>query len=147
MQPYRKDTNAHNVLTVSATPAVLITDQNTPVTFQVNVNTSFADTYNLTARAPSGWAVTIDSNGVTATPAPGLQSGTFPIQVTARSTTNPDLVAQTTVNVTITPSVAGITLAVPPDPLFTVPFNDAQVPTAFQAVIHNNGPTADTFNL
>lgn len=50
-------------------------------------------------------------------------------------------------NVTVTPTVAGITLAGTPDPLLTVPFNGAQVPTAFQAVIHNNGPTADTFRL
>ncbi len=101
--------NAANVLTVSATPATLTTDQNTPITFQVNVNTSFADTYNLTAQAPAGWTVTIDSNGnVTATPAPGLQSGTYPIQIIAQSTTDPNLVAQTIVNVTITPTTPGI---------------------------------------
>src|SRR5262249_26385562 len=29
----------------------------------------------------------------------------------------------------------------------TVPFHDAQVPSAFQAVIHNNGPTANSFDL
>ena len=102
--------NAANVLTVSATPNTFTTDQNTPVTFQANVNTSFADTYNLTAQAPPGWTVTIDNNGnVTATPAPGLQSGTYPIQIVAQSTTNPNLVAQTTVNVTITPTAPGIT--------------------------------------
>ena len=28
-----------------------------------------------------------------------------------------------------------------------MPFNSAPVPTAFRATIHNNGPTADTFNL
>ena len=86
------------------------------MTFQVNVNTSFADTYNLTATAPPGWTVTIDSNGnVTATPAPGLQSGTYPIQIIAQSTTNPNLVAQTIVNVTITPTTPGINFNVTPD--------------------------------
>jgi uncharacterized membrane protein len=140
--------NAANVLTVSAAPAMLTTDQNTPITFQANVNTSFADKYNLTATAPPGWTVTIDSTGkVTATPAPGLQSGTFPIQIIAQSTTNPDLVAQTTVNVTITPTLPGVTLAVNPDPIFTVPFNGAQLPTAFRANIQNLGPAADTYNL
>jgi uncharacterized membrane protein len=140
--------NAANVLTVSATPNTLTTDQNTPVTFQANVNTSFADTYNLTAQAPPGWTVTIDSKGnVTATPAPGLQGGTYPIQLFAQSTTNLNLVAQTTVKVAITPTQPGITFAVQPDPLYTVPFNGAQLPTAFQATIHNNGPTADTYNL
>jgi uncharacterized membrane protein len=140
--------NAANVLTVSATPATLTTDQNTPITFQANVNTSFADTYNLTAQAPPGWTVTIDSTGkVTATPAPGLQSGAYSIQIIAQSTTNPDLVAQTTVNVTITPTTPGINFNVNPDPLFTVPFDGAQVPTAFQAQIQNLGPAADTYNL
>ncbi len=140
--------NAANVLTVSATPATLTTNQNTPVTFQANVNTSFADTYNFTAQAPPGWTVTIDASGnVTSTPAPGLQGGTYPIQIVAQSTTDPDLVAQTTVNVSITPTVPGITFAVQPDQELTVPYNGAQVPTAFQAVIHNNGPAADTYNL
>ena len=78
--------NAANVLTVSATPTTLTTDQNTPVTFQANVNTSLADTYTITAQAPAGWTVTIDSSGnVTATPAPGLQGGTYPIQIIAQS--------------------------------------------------------------
>ena len=127
--------------TVSASPATLTTDQNTPVTFQTNVQTSLADTYTLTANAPPGWTVTIDTNGkVTATPAPGLQGGTFPIQIIAQSTTNPDLVAQSVVNVTITPTQPGITLAVQPDTLFTVPFQGAQLPTAFRAVIQNLGP-------
>ena len=140
--------NAANVLTVSATPDTLTTDQNTPVTFQANVNTSFADTYNLTAQAPPGWTVTIDNNGnVTATPAPGLQGGTYPIQIIAQSSTDPNLVAQTTVDVTITPTQPGMTFAVNPDPVFTVPFDGAQVPTAFRAVIHNTGPAADTYNL
>ena len=54
--------------------------------------------------------MTIDANGkVTATPAPGLQGGTYPIQIIAQSTTNPDLVAQTIVDVTITPTQPGIT--------------------------------------
>jgi len=140
--------NAANVLTVSATPATLTTDQNTPVTFQTNVNTSFADTYNLTAQAPAGWTVTIGSTGmVTATPAPGLQGGTYPIQVIVQSTTNPDLVAQTTVNVTIAPTSPGINFRVTSDPVLTVPFDGAELPTAFQASVQNLGPSADSYNL
>jgi uncharacterized membrane protein/sugar lactone lactonase YvrE len=140
--------NAGNVMTVSATPNALTTDQNTPVTFQANVNTSFADTYNLTATAPQGWKVAIDSKGnVSATPAPGLQGGTYPIQVIAQSATNSDLVARTIVNVTITPTAPGINFSVVPDTQITVPFNGAQLPTAFRASIQNLGPSADTYNL
>jgi hypothetical protein len=68
--------NAAKVATLSATPATLISDQNTPVTFQTTIHTSFADTYSLTAQVPPGWTVTTDSTGkVTATPRPGLQGG------------------------------------------------------------------------
>jgi uncharacterized membrane protein len=139
--------SASAVLSVSAGPS-LTTDQNTPVTFQANVQTSLAGTYTLTAEAPAGWTVTIDAGGkVTATPAPGLQGGTYPIQVVARSSAAPGLVAQATVDVTITPTQAGVTLGVAADPAFTVPFNGADVPTAFRATIRNTGPAADTFNL
>lgn len=139
---------AANVLTVSASPTSRTTDQNTPVTFQTNVHTSLADSYEVSAQGPAGWTVSIDATGkVSATPAPGLQTGTFPIRIVAQSATNPDLVAQTIVNVTIAPTVAGMTLAVNADSAFTVPVGDAQVPTAFQAVIHNDGPVADTYNL
>ncbi|HKI19098.1 MAG TPA: hypothetical protein VKA15_14520, partial [Isosphaeraceae bacterium] len=140
--------NAGNVLQVSVNPTTFTTDQNTPITFQPSIQTSLADTYNLTANAPLGWRVTIDSNGnVTATPAPGLQGGTYPIQIIAQSQTDPNLEAQTTVDVTITPTQPGMTLAVNPDPIFTVPYDGAQLPTAFRAVIQNLGPAADTYNL
>ncbi len=138
---------AAHALTVSADPASASTDQNTPLSIQTDVRTSFADTYTITANAPKGWAVTVDTTGgVVATPAPGVQGGTFPIQIIAKSRANPDLVAQTTVNVTINPTQPSVTLRVDPDPIFTVPFGDAQVPSAFQAVIRNTGPAADTFN-
>ena len=140
--------NAGNVLQVSVNPTTFTTDQNTPITFQPNVQTSLADTYTLTANAPPGWTVTIDASGnVTATPAPGLQSGTYPIQIIAQSQTDSNLEAQTTVEVTITPTQPGISFSVASDPQFTVPFNGAQLPTAFRATIQNLGPAADTYNL
>ena len=118
------DGNSTSVLQVLGSPAALTTDENTPVTFQADVSTSFADTYTLTANAPQGWTLAIDDAGnVTATPAPGLQGGTYPIQIIAQSTADPNLVAQSTVDVTITPTQPGMTLAVTPDPSLTVPFN------------------------
>ncbi|MGO9923686.1 MAG: choice-of-anchor Q domain-containing protein, partial [Isosphaeraceae bacterium] len=139
---------AGNVLQVLVDPTTFTTNQNTLITFQPSIQTSLADTYNLTANAPPGWTVTIDSSGnVTATPAPGLQGGTYPIQIIAQSQTDPDLEAQTTVEVTITPTQPGINFNVVPDPIFTVPYNGAQLPTAFRAVIQNLGPAADTYNL
>ena len=137
-----------SAMQVTSSTAVLTANENTPATFQAGLKTSLADTYSLTANAPIGWTVTIDDMGnVTATPAPGLQGGTYAIQIIAQSTADPNLVAQTTVNVTITPTQPGMTLAVNPDPRFTRAVQRAQVPTAYQAVIHNSGPTADTYNL
>ncbi len=99
---------ATNVLQVSASPSSLSTDQNTPVTFQANVATSLAGSYSLTANAPAGWTVKIDGSGsVTLTPAPGLQSGTYPIELVGQSTTDSNLIAQTIVNVTIIPTLPG----------------------------------------
>lgn len=139
---------AGRVLQVTASLSKLTTDQNTPVTFAANVQTSLADTYTLTANAPPGWTVAIDSKGnITATPASGLQGGTYPIRIIARSQTDANLVAQTTVAVTITPTQPGINFAVAPDPQFTVPYNGAQLPTAFRASIQDLGPAADTFTL
>ncbi len=121
--------NAGNVLQVTTTPATLTTDQNTPITFATNVKTSLADTYNLSVNAPTGWTVTIDSSGnVTATPAPGLQSGTYSIQIIAQSQTDSNLEAQTTVEVTITPTQPGIRFTVATDSQLTVPFNGAAAP-------------------
>jgi uncharacterized membrane protein len=137
-----------NVLNVAVTPTTFTTDQNTPITFTPTINTSLGDTYDLTATAPDGWTLSIDSSGdVTATPAAGVQSGTYPIQIVTQSTTDPNLVAQTTVNVSINPTQPGINLTVNPDPFFTVPFDGAELPTAFQVSIQNLGPTADTYSL
>jgi uncharacterized repeat protein (TIGR01451 family) len=139
---------ATNALSVSAAPATVSTNQNTAVTFQVNLATSLADTYDVKVQGPAGWTISVDTTGkVTAKPAPGLQSGTFPIHVVVRSTTNPDLVAQCDVNVTVTPTQPGVTLNVTPDTMYTVLFHGAEIPTAYQASIHNTGPTAETFNL
>ncbi|HWB10387.1 MAG TPA: DUF4214 domain-containing protein [Pirellulales bacterium] len=139
---------AGSLLTVAPSSVALTTDQNTSVSFNSTLQTSFADTYDLVANAPTGWTVTIDDTGtVTAIPAPGTQAGTYPIQIIAQSTTNPDLVSQTTVEITVTATSPGMTLAVMPDTEFSVPFNGAEIPSAFRATMHNTGPAADTYDL
>ncbi len=142
------DGSAANVLEIVDSSTALTTDANTPAVFQSNIVTSLSDAYNLTASAPQGWTVAVDASGnVTVTPAPGVQAGTYPIQLTATSSTDPNLVANALVSITVTTTAPGMTLAVNPDPTFTVPFDGVQVPTAYEAVIHNTGPTADTYNL
>ena len=55
--------------------------------------------------------------------------------------------AQSTVHVTIVPSGYAMSLDVLPDALITVPFNGAELPTAFDATMHNSGPFAITEHL
>src|SRR5262249_9038156 len=86
--------DAANVLRVSSDASAITTDQNTPKKFHFVVETTLTDKYNLFATAPPGWSVAIDGAGVvTVTPAPGLQAGTFPIQLIAQSTRRPEAVA------------------------------------------------------
>jgi uncharacterized membrane protein len=138
--------SAGAVLSVPAGPT-LSADQNAPVTFPLSLLTSLSDSYNVTVVPPPGWTTSISSGRVTVTPAPGLPGGTYPIQFIAQSQTDPALIAQGVVNVTVTPTQPGITLSVAPDSQFTVPFNGAEFPTAFRASIQNLGPAADTYNL
>jgi uncharacterized membrane protein/transglutaminase-like putative cysteine protease len=139
---------AGHVLRVRGTPAAITTDQNTPREISFAVDTSLAGAYELVAIAPPGWTVQVADSGIaTVTPAPGLQGGTFPVSLIARSKTDPDLVAQGEIQLTLTPTQPGVSLAVEADPLFYVPFQGAQVPTAYLATIHNLGPAADTFAL
>ena len=56
-----------------------------------------------------------------------MQTGTYAIQITAQSSIDPNLVANCVVNVTVTPTLPGMTLAVNPDTEFTVPYNGAQL--------------------
>jgi uncharacterized membrane protein len=140
--------SAANVLAAAAEPSILSTDQNHSVSFQLGILTSQSATYHSDVDAPLGWITSINASGlVTVTPPPGVQSGAYPIRLKTLLLSDPSFVTHTVVTVLVTPSQPSITLAVRPDSLFTVPYHGAQVPTAFQAVIHNTGPTADTYNL
>ncbi|HWB12842.1 MAG TPA: DUF4214 domain-containing protein [Pirellulales bacterium] len=140
--------SASNVMSVAAAPNTLTADQNTPVSFQPSISTSFSDSYSLSVSAPAGWNVAIGATGlVTLTPAAGVQSGTYPVQIFVQSATNPDLEAQSTVNVAVTSTAPGANFSVRPDTYYGVPFNGADVPSAFQALIRNTGPAADTYKL
>ena len=140
--------SATNVLTIAGAPATLTTDQNHSVSFQYDVLTSQADSYHTDVIAPSGWNAVIAPNGlVTLTPPPGLQSGTYAIELKASLLSAPEFVARAFVNVTITPTSPGITFNVASDLKVAVPFGGASLPTAFTATIQNLGPAIDTYNL
>ena len=137
---------AAQVIQVFADP--LTTDQNSPASFDFRVRSSLAGSYTLLAAAPAGWTVAFDANGrATVTPAPGTSPGTYAIRLGAASQDNPDLIASGEVLVTVTAVPAGVTLSIDPDPLYYVSVNGAQVPTAFQATVHNTGPATETFAI
>ena len=138
---------AAHVLRVTA-PGGLAADQNNPVTFTPAVGTSLAGDYTVSVEAPEGWTVTADATGrFTVTPAAGLPAGDYPVRVVARSKANPDRVATTTALVAVTPTAPGLALDVTPDPLFTVSYNGAELPTAFRAEVRNLGPGADAYTV
>lgn len=139
---------AAQVLRAFTTPSSIAADQNTAADFQVNVQTSLADDYQVLAQGPEGWTVTVNDSGqVSVRPAPGTPAGTYAVQILVRSLSKPDLVAQATVDVTVGLTQPGLSLSVVPDPQFTVPLNDVQLPTAFQAAVRNLGPVADSYTL
>jgi uncharacterized repeat protein (TIGR01451 family) len=137
-----------NLLALATTHSALTTDENHAVSFQINQLITESNTYHTDVFAPSGWTASISPTGlVTLAPPPDLQSGTFPVRVTSTILSQPTFIAATTVNVTINSTTPGLTFKVNPDPVFTVPFDNAQVPSAYRAMVQNTGPKADTYNL
>ncbi|QEH35411.1 Ubp3 associated protein Bre5 [Aquisphaera giovannonii] len=155
--------NASGVLQLAAPGTPVSADQNAAGAFQAGVLTSLAGRFDLTATAPEGWTVTVDASGrVTALPAAGLQSGTVPVLLIARSVDDPNLVVRRLVEVNVGATAAGMTLSVAPDSLVSVPvdtgtgagatvlgtsFGGVLLPSAYRASVHNAGGSADTYNL
>ncbi len=154
---------ASGVLQLSAPTTPLPADQNTAAVIQAGIPTSLAGKFDLTATAPEGWSVAVDDTGrITATPAAGLQSGTVPILLIARSVDDPGLVVRRLVDVTVAATAPGMTLSVAADPLLSVPvdtgtgagatalgsaFAGVLLPSAYRASLHNTGSAADTYTL
>jgi uncharacterized membrane protein len=139
---------AAQVISLQAHASSLQTDQNTPVVLAPEILSSFADDFTLSVKAPKGWTVSTNAQGqFLVSPAAGLQGGTYSVSVIAQSKTNADIIAHTFVDISIQPTAAGMTFQVDPDDLLTVPYNGAQLPTSFRAVIHNTGPATDTFTI
>ena len=141
--------NAGSVLAVAPSAPIQTIDQNTPTTIATDLQTSLAGTYTLAAQAPPGWTVSIDTSAnVTVQPAPGLQSGIYPIQIIASVAGQSQPRRPDDRQRDGHAHAAGhYAVSVASDSLFTVPFDGAEVPTAFRATIQNLGPAADTYNL
>lgn len=139
---------AANQAIALSTPQAVNGDQNAPITLAPAVLTSFTGDYEVSAEVPDGWRVVVDDQGqVFVNVAPGVQSGTYPVRVVARSNVDPALVAQAIIDVTVTPTLPGVALTVDYDATTTVPVGDSQSPTSFQATIQNTGPAGDSYQL
>jgi uncharacterized membrane protein len=136
------------VLLVTGSPASVTADQNTPASFSINVQTSLTDEYTLVAEAPEGWHVELTDAGlVTVTPALGLQGGSLPMRVFARSVRNPALLAHAEVTVNIQPTLPAVSLTVEQDNFFFVSVNGGQLPSVFEARFTNLGPASEPFEV
>jgi len=139
---------ANEVVQAVASATELAGDQNSPASFNVAVQTSAAGPYSVALVALPGWIINIDANGnASVTPAFGTQSGTYPIEILAQSESDLNFAAQTFIDFTVAPTKPGLAFSVQPDPLTTIPYNGAQLPSAFEAAIQNLGPAADTYTL
>ena len=137
-----------NALRLSANPSTVTTNQNTPVMVSPVFQTSLSDTYSLTAQAPPGWTVTMSANGnATITPAPGLQAGSYPVYLTAASETDPALIVQCAVVITLAGTQPGVAVTVTVDPNWSVPIGDTLIHAGFRVQAQNLGPAADTFTV
>ena len=109
----------------------------TPLAFAVASDR--LERYEVAAVAPEGWAVSIAASQLTVTPSPESQNGTAEIRLVVRSQDDPTRVSSTTVTVTIQPTLPGLAVNVAFDPLLTVPYAGAELPTAYRASARNLG--------
>ena len=111
--------------TLNTNPASSSTTPDQPITFQVEIDTNFDDTFNTSLYAPDGWHVTLDPNGqVTAHPPVGATPANYTLLLVSQSTLHPQLSATTQHIVTITP-FEGMALTLTPEPNLTIPMGQA----------------------
>ncbi len=140
--------STQSTLQLSLVPSQATTDQNTPVVIDAALAGSRADAFTLDVEAPAGWDVTLDANGTaTLTPAPGSQSGATTVVFRATSLSDPEVTFSRTATIQMQPTTPGVDVQIEPDPLLTVPFQGIEVPSAYRLLVHNLGPTAQTFEL
>lgn len=108
-------------------PAVSTTTPDSPVTFQATITANFSDAYTVTLATP-GWAATVAPDGsLTVTPTLTTAPGDYTLLVTAQSGLYPAAVAAVEHIVSVTP-IQGVELTIQPDPIYTIPFGQADGP-------------------
>lgn len=156
LPPQRKNRDkkliAHTVsngtsLTIVPLNTSVITNQNQRISIPYSIVSNLIGDYDVSVTAPEGWDVTLLSDSVSIQPKPGTQSGVGKVRLVVRSMSDPSLVAQSTMDVTVQPTSPGLEVALTPDPLFFVPYQGAELPSAFQAEIRNLGPADETYQL
>lgn len=125
----------------------LFTNQNQRISVPYSLVSNLVGDYEVSVTGPEGWDVTLLGDSFSIQPKPGTQNGVGKMRLVARSIADSSLVAQSTIDVTVQPTSPGLELAITPDPLFFVPFQGAELPTAFQAQLQNLGPADETYQL
>ncbi|MFM8570455.1 MAG: transglutaminase domain-containing protein, partial [Pirellula sp.] len=125
----------------------IVVNQNSTVSIPYTISSNTLGEYEISATGPVGWSVSVDQGAVSITPEPGTQNGLGQVRLVARSVENPAMVAGSVIDVTVQPTIPGLQFDVIPDPLFFVPFQGAELPSAFLAQIRNLGPLNELYTL
>ncbi|MFN8392383.1 MAG: transglutaminase domain-containing protein [Bdellovibrionota bacterium] len=140
--------SAAHVAMITMPVSSVAADQNTAVTVEPTVLSSFGGEYSLTARAPPGWTVQFTENHkLSILPAGGLQPATYPVYLSARSKTDQSLVTTARVDVVVGATLPGLSFAVVPESALVVFSKGAEVPSAFTAELKNLGPAVDSYSI
>ncbi|MBU6172603.1 MAG: hypothetical protein KGQ60_02300, partial [Planctomycetes bacterium] len=124
-----------------------VANQNQKISVPFSIQSHLIGEYEISAMAPEGWSVVLDSESATIQPKPGTQSGVGKVRLVARSVSDDAMVAQAVIDVTLQSTDPGLDLTISPDPLFFVPYLGTELPSAFQANVKNRGPEDETYSL
>ncbi|MCA9156933.1 MAG: hypothetical protein KDA72_01320 [Planctomycetales bacterium] len=138
---------AEGAIFVTSNREAVTTDQNSPISFQVNVNSSNTGPSTMLVDVPKDWRVQIENNLITVTPANGTSPGDYVVRFIGQANEAPSLTASAEAIVTITPVAPDVSLEVEHQPLYYIAANGAQVRTAFEATVQNLGPEVDSFDI
>ena len=131
-----------------ASTAAFTTDQNTPVTFPVNVQTSLADTYTLIAtHRRDGRRPSTPSGNVTVDPCAGHTARHLSGRDHRAVADGPRSDCADHRRRDRHAAQPGFTLSVAPDPLSRSPSTARSFPRPSRQRSQNTGPAADTYNL
>ena len=112
------------------------------MTVPFTVASDILESYTIEALAPEGWEVDLSGQSLSIRPAAGLQSGSSTVRLTIRSLSDAARVMSELITVNIMPATPTVNFDVGFDPILTVSYRGAELPTAFRATTQNFFPSS-----